>query len=75
MMNLLEINQRIKEAGNQTVRDISKNISRVMKREMVELLTEEWPTLSISRLQPRFPIFMFYNQNSGQTEPRKEIGG
>lgn len=41
MMNLLEINQRIKEAGNQTViRDISNNVSGVMKREMVDLLTE-----------------------------------
>lgn len=41
MMNLLEINQRIKEAGNQIViRDISNNVSGVMKREMVDLLTE-----------------------------------
>lgn len=41
MMNLLEINQRIKEAGNQTViSDISNNVSGVMKREMVDLLTE-----------------------------------
>lgn len=76
MMNLLEINQRIKEAGNQTViRDISNNVSGVMKREMVDLLTEGWPTLPTAGLQPCFPIFKFYNPNSGQTQPRKEVGG
>ena len=76
MMNFLETNQRIKEAGNQTVISaICKNISRVIKREMVELLAEELPTLHTSRLQPCFPTFKFYSQNSGQTPPGKETGG
>lgn len=51
MTDLLEINHRIREAGNQTViSDISKDISTVMRREMVEFLTEEGPTLPVPRL-------------------------
>jgi len=76
MMNLLEINQRIKEAGNQTaIGNISNNLSRVINREMVEMFAEERHVLLISRLQPCFPIFKFYNQKSGQTQPGKEMGG
>lgn len=57
----------IKEAGTQTViGNTSKNTSRVMKKEVVELLTEEWLTLPFSILQPCFPILSFTIQTRGK---------